>query len=513
MKNKKHSPGLQAGLFVLASVASVSAQAAPSGVPREWIVRFREPQNSVKQARRMAVENGAQSLIRAQLLNEPEGLVKLSFATDAQARAAREALERSGQVVSIAPNLLYKKAVRYHFRPLRPEDQAAHSSLPFFNLLEGLSQTWDDPVAAVKAVIPDVLLPPSSPATGADPLLATDWAVAAVGMNRVLDLKAAPSVTTAVIDTGVDYNHEDLISAMWRKPGTPEEVGYDFAHKNAKPFDVVQFDMNACLADSLCRIGFGAERFLVNPGHGTHCAGHVAAVQDNALGMRGMGSGASIMALKFFYDAGEAHAGQGDDAAAIQTIDYAIQNGAKVINASWGARQERLDAGASELKKAFERAQKAGVLVVVAAGNDGIDQDQDNEPTFPAAYDMDNLIVVAATDSKDQLAKFSNYGAKSVHIAAPGVGILSTVPGGRYSQEITRFKNPRTNEEQVMHWDGTSMAAPIVAGAAALIWSQHPGENYVQIRDRILKSARKVAGLDGKVLTGGVLDMAAALGR
>ena len=120
------------------------------------------------------------------------------------------------------------------------------------------------------------------------------------------------------------------------------------------------------------------------------------------------------------------------------------------------------------------------------------------------------LIVVAAVGQDDQLAEFSNYGAKSVHIAAPGVKIFSTIAGGNYSDSITKFTDD-TGSEKSIDWDGTSMATPIVAGAAALVWSKYPDASYKQIRARLLNSARKVASLQGKIVTGGVLDVEAAL--
>ena len=369
-----------------------------------------------------------------------------------------------------------------------------------------------EPMVAITTP-PEVMLP-GVEARGVDPLAAQDWALAAIRMPKLSKL-ALPKkqLTAAVIDTGVDYNHEDLASAMWRKPGNPREVGYDFAHDSAKPYDLVKFDIEGCLKDAACRAGVGSEKYMVNPGHGTHCAGHVGAVAGNAKGMLGVGGATAVkvMALKFFYDAGEEGAGQGDDAAAIRSIDYAVKNGARIISASWGGRQPRSMGQASELKAAIRRARDAGVLFIVAAGNDAVNQDTVADPSFPAAYtDLDNMIVVAASDAKDKLASFSNFGARSVHLAAPGVKILSTISGGSYSDAVARYQGA-DGQEHVIDWDGTSMATPIVAGAAALLWSQKPTESYLQIRNRLLKNVRKVAGLAGKVATAGVLDISAAL--
>lgn len=437
------------------------------------------------------------------LVSPEHGLVKLQFNSPEEANQAKAELLQSGRVVSVSSNFYYRPAMHYEARDVAPTKTAGEQGLfaPFLTLVEDLSAA---------AGIPAVGGPPTSVTPGVDPLAAKDWALKNINMLPISGLTAQSSMLTAVIDTGVDYNHEDLSGAMWRQSGNPQQVGFDFAHNDPRPWDNVHFDVEGCLRDSACRSGIDTSKFLVNPGHGTHCAGHVAAVYNNGIGLRGIGAGAKVMGLKFFYDYGEANAGQGDDAAAIKSIDFAIKNGVKVISASWGGRMRRQDAEGSELKAAIGRAQQAGVLFVVAAGNDAVDQDGVEDPSFPAAYDFDNMIVVAASDSKDNLANFSNFGGKSVHIAAPGVRILSTTVGSKYSDVVTRFKDP-SGRERELAWDGTSMATPIVAGAVALVWSQHPTEDYRQIRDRILRTARKVPGLAGKVTTGGVLDVQAAL--
>jgi subtilisin family serine protease len=355
--------------------------------------------------------------------------------------------------------------------------------------------------------IPDVLLPETTAPIGADPLLLKDWAVRKIQLPSASLQEALSSITVAVIDTGVDYNHEDLRNAMWRKPTQPQEVGYDFAHDHPNPYDVKSFDLAACLRDERCNSGDDWQGLLANPGHGTHCAGHVAAVAQNTRGIRGVAAGARIMALKFFYDAGERFAGTGDDQAAIRAIDYAIENGAKIVSASWGGRHSHEEAQASDLRAALLRAQAAGLLVVVAAGNDGIDQDAVDDPVYPAAYatEMDHLIVVAASDPSDRIAPFSNFGERSVHIAAPGVKILSTTVGSSYSDVVDQADQIRID------WNGTSMATPLVAGAAALVWSKYPHWSYQQVRQRILESVRQVDTLSGKVSTSGVLDVEAAL--
>ena len=430
-------------------------------------------------------------------------IVKLSFKSSEEAEAARAELSRSDEVLNVTPNFLYRPA--FHLRVRAVGENASHLNEEFLPEAK--------PATSIAGDIPDVQLPMPQ-GKGDDPLASQDWSLTSIAMPSVLTLKKEKfsPIIAAVIDTGVDYNHEDLVNAMDRPLSDPHLVGYDFAHDSPKPYDVAHFDIAGCMADQACKMGVNTELFLTNPGHGTHCAGHVGAMADNAVGIRGIGGPlTSIMALKFFYDFGEPNAGNGDDAAAIKAIDYAIANGVKVISASWGGRESRADGEASELKNAMIRAQQAGLIVVVAAGNDSIDQDSADQPDYPAAYNLDNMIVVAATDNRDQIADFSNFGATSVQIGAPGVKILSTTAGNGYNDVVAQYTDSQGRAQEI-DWDGTSMATPIVAGAVALVWSKYPTADYHTIRDRILNTARPAAGLSGKVSTGGILNVTAALG-
>lgn len=477
----------------------VPSQAWAASEPTELMVRLRQPIPN-QGAGFGALANAADLRgATADVVNADEGVVKLSFDSVESLARAQAQLEHAWGVESVSKNFLYKPALHLEIR----EQEAFR---PFVNLAD------ITPAATGLGFesLPDVLLP-AAQQPGPDPLLAQDYALASVRMPAASSIPVLQkTIVTAVIDTGVDYNHEDLIAAMWRSP--KGEVGYDFAHGNAKPYDVRHFDIDGCMDDVLCSIGLSQNKFVPNPGHGTHCAGHVGAVAGNSLGIQGLGLGTQIMALKFFYDFGESKAGSGDTAAAVKSIDYAVKNGARVISASWGNRAKRAEAEKAEVKKALIRARDAGVLVVIAAGNDGINQETDETPDFPAAYELDNTIVVAAVDAQDELASFSNFGAKSVHLAAPGVKIFSTTAGNQYADVIAKFKDRRGKDAQI-DWNGTSMATPIVAGAAALLWSRHPNETYHQIRERILSTVRVVPGLAGKVSTGGVLDVTAALNK
>lgn len=238
----------------------------------------------------------------------------------------------------------------------------------------------------------------------------------------------ASEMIVAVIDTGVDYNHPDLAANMWTNPGenptngvdddangyTDDYYGYDFAGDVDRPPDADPMDVD------------------LDPGHGTHVAGTTAAVRDNSHGIVGVHHGARIMALKASPDGLNL-----PDAATIAAIDYAVMMKGKgfnivAINASYGG------GGSSVLEEdAIEEAGNAGIVFCAAAGNDG--SNNDNFPQYPAGYDLSNIISVAATDSDDDLASFSNYGSTTVDLAAPGVDTYSTVPAHITSDALVRF--------------------------------------------------------------------------
>jgi subtilisin family serine protease len=295
-----------------------------------------------------------------------------------------------------------------------------------------------------------------------DPDLGKTYGMSKIGATDAWKtFNGSKDFVVADIDTGIDYNHEDLAFNLWRQKDDKgqEFVGYDFVHNDNLPFDDNE--------------------------HGTHTAGTIGAVGGNGKGVSGVTQRVSLMALKFL--SGE---GSGTTADAIRAIDYAVEHGAKVLSNSWGGKGDDNNAA---LKEAIERARAKDVLFVAAAGNDGTDNDG-SDPSYPAGFDNDNLISVAATDSSDELAFFSNYGKKSVHLAAPGVNVYSTVPGNKYKQE-----------------SGTSMACPHVAGAAALLWSRHPDWNYKKVKEVLLSSVDQVSSLQGKTVTGGRLNILKAL--
>ncbi len=283
-------------------------------------------------------------------------------------------------------------------------------------------------------------------------------------------------IIVGVIDSGVDYTHPDLAANMWinsaEQNGTAgidddlngfidDIYGYDFPNYNGDPFDEL--------------------------GHGTHVAGTIGAVGNNGLGVTGVCWEVQIMALKFAADGTEA-----SDWSVIRAIDYAILMGANVLNNSWG--RQRFPSPFVEA--AIVQAGNAGILFVASAGNDN--NDNDGSAHYPASYECDNIISVMASSNRDTRSAWagyaSNWGASSVDLSAPGSDILSCDPGGGYLMR-----------------DGTSMAAPHVSGAAALVWSANSELNYQGIKDILLKNVDHIHTLNGLNATGGRLNVHNAL--
>lgn len=274
----------------------------------------------------------------------------------------------------------------------------------------------------------------------------------------------------AVIDTGVNYKSKDLAENMW----------VNLAEKNGKKG--VDDDGNGYVDDVY---GWNFVKNSADPmddqGHGTHCSGTIGAKGNDKHGIVGVAWKTRIMALKFLDNNGS-----GTLENALLAIDYAVKNGAKVLSNSWGG-----DDYSETLKEAIDRSYKAGAVFVTAAGNEA--NDNNANESYPASYDVPNVISVAAIDNKGQLASFSNYGKTKVHIAAPGVNIYSTILKGYDS------------------WSGTSMATPHVSGAAVLMASQYPTMTGVQIKEAILNAAKPNKFVRNKVSTNGNLDVYSAL--
>jgi hypothetical protein len=285
----------------------------------------------------------------------------------------------------------------------------------------------------------------------------------------------ARNIVVAIIDTGIAYTHPDLASNIWTNSreiagnrrdddanGFVDDVhGYNFAGNHGDPYD--------------------------DHGHGTHVAGTIGAIGNNSIGVAGISQNVQLMALKFLNQSA-----RGTTFNAVRAINYAtmMQNrgvNVRITNNSWGGGP--FD---QQLRGAIATSGSAGVMFVAAAGNDG--DNNDSFPFYPASYDLSNIISVAATDRRDNLATFSNFGNTSVDLAAPGVAILSTIPPNEYA-----------------FFDGTSMATPHVSGAAALAWAAFPNASMQAVRQGIFAGVDTLPGLAGIVRTGGRLNIAVTL--
>ncbi|MFY0688633.1 MAG: S8 family serine peptidase [Cyclobacteriaceae bacterium] len=278
--------------------------------------------------------------------------------------------------------------------------------------------------------------------------------------------KGSKNVIIGVIDTGIDPDHEDLNDNMWINEdeipdngvdddnnGYVDDVyGWDFVNDDNDPFD--------------------------DNGHGTHCAGTIAAEGNNGIGVVGVNWKASLMALKFL-----GSGGSGNTSDAIEALEYAILNGANLTSNSWGG-----GGYSAAMEEMIWAANDANQLFVAAAGN--ANNNNDASPYYPSSYPNDNLISVAASDHNDMKASFSSYGATSVDIAAPGVNIYSCQPNDGYAS-----------------LNGTSMATPHVAGAAALAWSSAPFLSNMEIKEILLSTVDPVEAFEGITLSGGRLNL------
>lgn len=285
----------------------------------------------------------------------------------------------------------------------------------------------------------------------------------------------------AVIDSGVSYFHDDLKNQMWNGENCLSDTGailwwcihgYNYYAGNKNPLDI--------------------------DGHGTHVAGIIGAEINNSLWIAGVNPNSKIMAIKWI-------GAFGTTSDIVKSINFAKHNGAKIINASWGAyflEDETCAVGSNplfdlSLYNAIKDFQEVGGLLIAAAGNYAKNHDVVKNRFFPAWFStdvncgnlylpgLDNIISVASHNNSGNISSFSDYGSESVHILAPGSSIVSTYLDNEYA-----------------YANGTSMAAPYVAGIASLAWWYRPNLNYLEIKEAILSSGDTLASLSGSTITG-----------
>ncbi len=279
-------------------------------------------------------------------------------------------------------------------------------------------------------------------------------------------------VVIALIDTGIDYSHEDLTDALWVNTDEIAGNGID-DDRNGYVDDVYGWNFY----HNSNQVYTGSE-----DDHGTHGAGTIAAASNNNTGISGVVNSehVKIMSLKALGGS----VGSGTTADIIRALQYAETNGASICNLSLGSSFND--------RALYQAIAGSSMLFIVAAGNDSANTDQ--APCYPASYDLDNIISVANLNYDGTLHYSSNYGVSSVDLAAPGSYILSTTPGNGYS-----------------YMTGTSMAAPMVTAAAAMLYSYHEDITLADVKEILLYSAQQMDALTGNISTGGMLDLGAAM--
>ncbi|MGA9995293.1 MAG: S8 family serine peptidase [Pyrinomonadaceae bacterium] len=341
---------------------------------------------------------------------------------------------------------------------------------------EGMARYQELP--EVETVEPNYIY--KSLATPNDPRYSELYGLTKIQAPAAWDLTTgSATVVVADIDLGVDYNHEDLAANMWHNPGEIPGNGVDDDGNgyvdDVYGVDTINHDSNP----------------LDDSGHGTHTSGTIGAVGNNSKGVVGVNWNVRIMAIK-----SHDQAGNGSSASVVEAFRYAAMMrgrgiNVRVTNSSWGGAPEAPSYDQA-LKDAIDAAGNAGILNVMAAGNGN--SNNDATPFYPATYDSPSIISVAASDQSDNKAGFSSYGATTVDLAAPGVGILSTWPNNNY-----------------VFLNGTSMASPHVTGAAALLSAYNPTLSAASLKATLLNTVDVLPQWSGLVLTGGRLNVLRAL--
>lgn len=404
----------------------------------------------------------------------------LSYSDDEALSEGLAQLAGRSDVALVQPNYSYTSTALTTDDPLGGQQWALANDGSFY-MEEAANPfpVYDDPFGT--PALPGQWLPPAGqPGMGqmGDRGAAAGQTTAAAGVDIGVETAwsiydgGSRDVVIALIDTGVDTDHEDLSGILW-------------VNEDEIPGNGIDDDGNGYV-DDVNGWNFYHNSSAINTGsedsHGTHGAGTIAARADNGVGIAGIvqSDHVKIMVLKVL--GGED--GTGTTQSVIQAIQYAEANGASICNLSLGSEHS---------DQALYRAMAASsMLFVVAAGNDGANTDI--RPSYPASYDLDNILSVANLSCDGTLHTSSNYGAVSVDLAAPGTYILSTTADGDYG-----------------YMTGTSMAAPMVTAAAAMVYSHFGGITLADVKEILLSSVQTLDSLEGITATGGMLDLGAAM--
>lgn len=321
-----------------------------------------------------------------------------------------------------------------------------------------------------------------------DPSIKKNWGlmgtdgIADIRVNKAWNItQGSRDIVVAIIDTGADINHPDIKNNIWTNPG---ETGLDAWGKD-KSSNGIDDDKDGFI-DDVHGWNFVSNDGIVtdNHSHGTHVAGIIGAEGGNGIGISGVSPKVSMMIIKYYDPTSK---GTDNLRNTIRSIDFAVQKGANIINYSGGG----LDYSQLEFE-AIRRAQQKGILFIAAAGNERSNSDTNHY--YPANYPLDNIISVTAINQNAQVLSSSNYGSKTVHLAAPGENIYSTFPNGQYGQ-LT----------------GTSQATAFVTGVAALIMANNRDFKYDMVRRQVLGTTDYTPSVSLKTQTSGILNSWAAL--
>lgn len=335
------------------------------------------------------------------------------------------------ETFSSAQNLILLKSIK------TKSDSPSNRALDDLSDLSSLQKIEDfnyvEPNFVLRLIKPIQKIRMSDPSLESSTQSSSQWGLGNIFASQAWNLsRGSQNVVVAVVDTGIDPTHYELKNNMWTDRNSSSTIyGYNARSPLQTPFD--------------------------DNGHGTHVAGVIGANAENNSGIQGINWRVKLMAIKFL-----SKEGSGSVSDAIKGLEWAVNKGAHILNNSWGGGDY-----SRSLDETIRWSSSKGVLFVAAAGNES--QDLDAKPGYPASYKHSNMVVVGALAQNERLAGFSNYGKGTVHIAAPGSKILSTVPGGKFES-----------------WDGTSMAAPHVSGVLALLKSKFPSDSMSSLKAKLL---------------------------